>query len=192
MVLHMIGEHEMRNCAVHGGGLEEYCEAHGYRVKLVYQGRVEEYNGLPPVLVTREQMTLFHYHFCKYVLGKRGKVLVHATRKEKPLDDLLERFVQYLLVHERAQRPTAGRPPYGFHRVDGHLEVNEEEAEIVREIFRLRDAGMTYQQIKEELDRAGARTRTGRGFATSTIQVILGNRSIYLDTILRGVIKDEY
>ena len=182
----------MKSCAVHGGGLEEYCEAHGYRVKMVYLGRVEDYNELPPVLVTREQMTLFQYHFCKYVLGKRGKVLVHATRREKPMDDILERFVQYLLTHERAQRPTGGRPPYGFRRVDGHLEPIEEEAAVVREIFRLRDAGLTYQEIKDELDRAGARTRTGRGFATSTIQVILGNRSIYLDSILRSVIEDEY
>lgn len=182
----------MKSCAVHGGGLEEYCEAHGYRVKMVYLGRVEDYNELPPVLVTREQMTLFHYHFCKYVLGKRGKILVHATRREKPMDDILERFVQYLLTHERGQRPTGGRPPYGFHRVDNHLEPDEAEAAVVRQIFELREQGMTYQQIKDELDRSGARTRMGKEFATSTIQVILGNRSIYLDTILRGVIKDEY
>ena len=183
----------MKSCAVHEGGLEEYCETHGYRVRAVYTGRVEDYNELPPVLVTREPMTLFQYHYCRYTLGRRGKILVHATRREKPLDDVLERFVLYLLTHERGQRPTAGRPPYGFHRVDGHLEPEEAEAAVVREMFRLRDEeGRTYQQIAETVNDMGCLTRSGKAFATSTVQVILNNRPIYLNSILRSVIEDEY
>ena len=61
MVIHTIGEQGMKSCAVHGGGLEEYCEAHGYRVKMVYPGRVGAYNELPPVLVPREQMAPYDY-----------------------------------------------------------------------------------------------------------------------------------
>lgn len=79
---------------------------------------------------------------------------------------------------------SGGRPPYGYKPVSGVLTVVPEEAEVVRMVFSMKDAGMTYKQICDRLNELGKTNHSGGKFSISTIQVILGNRNLY-----RGLYK---
>ena len=68
-----------------------------------------------------------------------------------------------------------GVPPLGYAVVGGHYAVSEPEAELVRLIFERYAAGASYAQIIAELDRLGARTRTGRRFERTALHDILSN-----------------
>lgn len=72
-----------------------------------------------------------------------------------------------------------GKPPLGYKSVNGELVVVEEEAEIVRLIYKLRKDGMTMVKIAEELNKRGLKTKQGNEFRHSAIQVILNNKEMY-------------
>ena len=72
-----------------------------------------------------------------------------------------------------------GKPPLGYKSVNGELVVVEEEAEIVRLIYKLRKDGMTMVNIAEELNRRGLKTKQGNEFRHSAIQGILNNKEMY-------------
>lgn len=74
---------------------------------------------------------------------------------------------------------SGGRAPMGYKVQDGNLVINEEEAEVVREIFRLRDSGHVLLDIISILNDGGYKTRNGGKFALSTVQGILNNRKTY-------------
>lgn len=68
----------------------------------------------------------------------------------------------------------------GYDSVNGKLFVNDEEADIVREIFELRASGKGYKAIAGILNRKGKRTKgspekPGGSFSTTSIKTILGN-----------------
>lgn len=72
-----------------------------------------------------------------------------------------------------------GKPPLGYKSVNGELVVVEEEAEVVRLIYKLRKDGMTMVNIAEELNRRGLKTKQGNEFRHSAIQGILNNKEMY-------------
>lgn len=76
-----------------------------------------------------------------------------------------------------------GRVPiriFGYDRIDNYtLAVNEEEARIVREIYRLYlDEGFGCRTISEQLNRFGYRTKLGREWDPRGVRRVLSN-SIY-------------
>ncbi len=80
-----------------------------------------------------------------------------------------------------------GKPPLGYKSVNGELVVVEEEAEIVRLIYKLRKDGMTMVNIAEELNRRGLKTKQGNEFRHSAIQGILNNKEMYLGHYRYGI-----
>lgn len=69
-----------------------------------------------------------------------------------------------------------GSVPLGFRRgKDGYPEIVEEEAEIVREIFRRVSEGELFIRIIEDLNRRGIRTKKGKEWNRSSFNTILGN-----------------
>lgn len=72
-----------------------------------------------------------------------------------------------------------GKPPLGYKSVNGELVVVEDEAEIVRLIYKLRKDGMTMVNIAEELNKRGLKTKQGNEFRHSAIQGILNNKEMY-------------
>lgn len=77
-----------------------------------------------------------------------------------------------------------GKPPLGYDVVNGELVINPEGAEIVREIFRMRTAGVTLQGIADALNEAGYRSRGGKLFRHSAVSAVLANEKTY-----RGVYR---
>ena len=80
--------------------------------------------------------------------------------------------------HETALqcKHNGGQPPYGLMvNKDGTYAINEYEAEAVRMMFRLTGEGYTMTEIKAALADRGFATRSGRSFATTTINTMLHN-----------------
>lgn len=75
---------------------------------------------------------------------------------------------------------SGGRAPYGYKVADRQLIIVPEEAEVVRDIFRMKeDEGMTYQEVVAALNEQGKTNKSGGAFSISTVQVILGNKKTY-------------
>lgn len=79
-----------------------------------------------------------------------------------------------------------GRPPYGYDVVDGELVVNEMEAMVVREVFGLRNDGLTLRQIAEVMNGKNVRTQTNKEFTSGTVQNILKNEGVYKGELKYG------
>ena len=76
---------------------------------------------------------------------------------------------------------SGGRTPYGYvadKNVRGMV-IDEEQAKIVRLIFKMKQEGHTYQQIVDKLNSCGYTNRSGTKWAISSVQVILGNERTY-------------
>lgn len=71
-----------------------------------------------------------------------------------------------------------GRVPMGYKCVDGKLIINEDEAKVVRFIFKCKKK-MTMWKTVEALREEGYKTRGGKDFAISTIQSIWNNERLY-------------
>ena len=74
---------------------------------------------------------------------------------------------------------TGGTTPYGY-RTDGkELVVDEVEAEMVREVFRMRGEGLSYRKIADALEASGYIGREGVPIKYTTVGSILNNEDLY-------------
>ncbi len=75
---------------------------------------------------------------------------------------------------------SGGRTPFGYKAENHQMVIVPEEAEIVKDIFRLKDKeSYTYKSICDYLNVRGKTNRSGTKFSISTIQVIYGNKKVY-------------
>jgi len=70
---------------------------------------------------------------------------------------------------------TFTRAPYGYHKTEKQLVVDEVEANNVRQIFTQYVGGATLQSIADKLNAAGHRTRQGNPFRRYSVSDILHN-----------------
>lgn len=82
-----------------------------------------------------------------------------------------------------------GRPPYGYHVVERHLQPDDTEAHVVREIFRLAvEENLGVRRITQLLNESGMRTRSGAEWTMTSVRGVLRN-AVYTGTYQRlGVI----
>ena len=138
------------------------------------------------------------YYAIKVKLEDRGLTIISATEdwsaQEKLMALILENFLAMMAQIEKAHikdRMTGGRMqkaarggyaggkvPYGYKVENGHLVINEGEAEVVREIFRYRGEGMAFRAIADKLNER-YKTRSGGQFAFGTIRHIIDNEKTY-------------
>lgn len=75
---------------------------------------------------------------------------------------------------------SGGRTPFGYKPENGKMVIVPEEAEVVREIFRMKDGeGKTYKAVVERLNSEGKKNRSGTAFSISTVQTIYENKKVY-------------
>ena len=60
---------------------------------------------------------------------------------------IAERTKSGRIANHKKELSSGGRPPFGYKMEDKKLVINEEEAEIVKEIFKLRNKGKTLEFI---------------------------------------------
>lgn len=73
-----------------------------------------------------------------------------------------------------------GQPLYGYRSEKGVFVPHSEESELIKRVFRLRDQGMSYGEIVDDLFRGGLKTRRGGSrFTRTQIQRILRQETAY-------------
>ncbi|MFZ1475680.1 MAG: recombinase family protein [Anaerolineae bacterium] len=82
---------------------------------------------------------------------------------------------------ERSKRDGLGSGfvPFGYHLQDDAIAVHPDQADTIRRLFALRDAGMTYAATAKALNDDGMTTPAGKDWTTSTVQGIERNRTLY-------------
>lgn len=75
---------------------------------------------------------------------------------------------------------SGGRTPFGYRAENGKMVIVPDEAEVVREIFHMKDGeGKTYKSVVERLNSEGKKNRSGTAFSISTVQTIYENKKVY-------------
>ncbi|SDY75874.1 recombinase family protein [Thermoactinomyces sp. DSM 45892] len=77
-----------------------------------------------------------------------------------------------------------GRIPYGFVRIDGKLQILEEEARVVRMIFRWYNQGWGFKRITKELNSLGIPSKQRNLWQMTSIQRLISNPIYCGDFIL--------
>lgn len=129
----------------------------------------------------------------KHTLKENGVTVLSAMEHitDDPtgalMESILEGFAEYYsrelaqkihrgLTDNAEKAIVNGSVPLGYRRgKDGHAEIVEEEAEIVREIFRRVKEGEMLIRIAEDLNRRGLRTKKGALWNRSSFNKILSN-----------------
>ena len=83
-----------------------------------------------------------------------------------------------------------GRCPFGYKSVNGQLVVNDEEAEIVKEIFAMYNDNVSQNGIAKELNNRGCLTKKGKAFTQVKVMFILRNKKLYQGFIKYGKNSD--
>lgn len=129
----------------------------------------------------------------KHTLKENGVKVISAMEhiSDDPtgglMETILEGFAQYYSdelsqkinrgLEDNAEKGIVnGSLPIGYRRgPDGRPQIVEEEAEIVREIFRRVHEGELLIRIAEDLNRRGVKTKTGREWNKSSFNSMLSN-----------------
>lgn len=139
------------------------------------------------------------YYVFRHMLSELGLEILSATENWSAQDKLtaliLENFLALMADIEKErirQRMSGGRKikaakggysggqaPMGYKVSEGHLVINEDEAETVRFLFKCKADGYSMRQTVAALNDAGYRTRNGKPFVISTVQSIWNNERTY-------------
>lgn len=140
--------------------------------------------------------------FVLETLRRNGKTRLHSvTENNNYEDDPFELFKIMMLtfgatielqnISKRMQEGKkkkqeeggflGGRAPIGYRTMNGtgSLEVEEEEVPIVKEVFELREKGLSMQKIADKLNEKGYVTRKNKKFHPPAVQRILRYRDWY-------------
>lgn len=83
-----------------------------------------------------------------------------------------------------------GTSPIGYRWNNAQIEIDEEKALLVKEIFSLYLKGYSLQRIADKLNKNGFRTDRNKEFSKQAINVILRN-DFYVGMITHGAIKEK-
>ena len=72
-----------------------------------------------------------------------------------------------------------GSLPLGYKSVGGSLVIAEDEAEIVRLIFKLHDEGMAYNKIADYLNNNGLKTKRGGRWEAGALFRLIEKKKFY-------------
>ena len=119
----------------------------------------------------------------------RAMIGILASFNQLERENITVRTSMGLRAKAREGGYCGGKAPYGYTHKDKELVVVEEEAKVVREIFRLRSEGHTIRGIARALSGSGVLNHSGRPITSSTVQFILDNKDMYLGMTKYGDIK---
>ncbi|HHX60334.1 MAG TPA: recombinase family protein, partial [Epulopiscium sp.] len=82
-------------------------------------------------------------------------------------------------------------PPYGYDNVGGKMEINEQQARVIKRIFANTLSGMSSHIIARELNNQAVPTKRGGNWTATTILGILRNEKYTGDLLLQKTYTDE-
>ena len=96
-----------------------------------------------------------------------------------------QKVMEKMRFMARNGQHTGGKPALGYKVVDGRLAICEEEAAIVRRIFKEYAGGKSYKEIINGLNADGYKTKRGRPFGSNSLHDLLHNEK-YIGTLVYG------
>lgn len=110
-----------------------------------------------------------------------GRAMIGILASFNQLDR--ENIVQRTMMGRNAKAAqggyAGGRPPLGYKAGKNGLELVKEDADIVREIFFLKEEGNSQVKIAKALNAMGFRRKDGNEFTAATIQGVVENEDFY-------------
>lgn len=96
-------------------------------------------------------------------------------------------------IRQRFKRGTykLAYPPYGYDYVDGQIIVNEEQAKIIKRIFKSVLNGKGTEKIAKQLNEEGVPTKRNGNWTGTTIRGIIKNEKYSGDVLLQKTYTDE-
>lgn len=82
-------------------------------------------------------------------------------------------------------------PPYGYDVVDGKQVINEEEGNVVKEIYKMYLSGNGLYTIEKHLVKNNIKTKRGGKWSSTTIKAILSNEKYTGDSLFQKTYTDE-
>lgn len=76
-----------------------------------------------------------------------------------------------------------GKVPYGYDRVEQKLVINEEEAEVVRQMYKWYNDGWGFKKISNELNELGIKPKNKKVWQLTSVQRLIRN-TIYKGTFI--------
>ena len=102
-----------------------------------------------------------------------------ASLAELERDNIVERTTDGRDERGKLDGDRGGRLPMGYIRTEHGPEIIQAEAEIVRQVFALRQAGLVLTAVANELNKDGIRTRRGGEWHASSVRQVLLNENKY-------------
>lgn len=96
-----------------------------------------------------------------------------------------QKVLEKMRFMARNGQHTGGKPALGYRVEDGRLVVCEEEAAIVRRIFKEYASGESYRDIIAGLNADGLKTKRGNPFGSNSLHDLLHNEK-YIGTLVYG------
>lgn len=140
------------------------------------------------------------YYYFMMLLEKKGMHLISCTEEvvndDTGLGNVYKSLMLFVAEQERKNISmrtaggraikastggyAGGRPAYGYDVVNHAYVPNEAQADNVREIFKLKEMGLTMKEIVDVMNSDDRPTyRTNPKWTLSLLQVILNNRKLY-------------
>lgn len=96
-------------------------------------------------------------------------------------------------IQKRYQNGTfkIGYTPYGYDNINGQMVINEEQAEIVREIFDAVLSGKSPGAVARELNERGVSTKRGGSWTGHTVNGMIRNEKYTGDVIMQKTYTDD-
>lgn len=88
-------------------------------------------------------------------------------------------------------RYAGGQVPYGYTVRDGTVVIDEEQAAIVRQIFKQYAEGASYYRIAKDLNARGIKTKSGKQWTTQQIKNIVNTETYTGTNSYRGIKQKE-
>ena len=120
--------------------------------------------------------------------GERKDVLIRQIMEaiaEDNRKEIIERLLKGRQERARKGMLPGGNLPYGYARINGDVLINPEEAESVKEIFRLHHEHQSGHHIAESLNMRGNRLRNGKRWTQRQVCRILHKENLYCAGIVR-------
>ncbi len=96
-----------------------------------------------------------------------------------------QKTIEKMRFMARNGQYTGGKPALGYMVVDGRLQICEEEAAVVRRIFREYASGKSYRDIIAGLNADGIKTKRGNSFGSNSLHDLMHNEK-YIGTLVYG------
>ena len=96
-----------------------------------------------------------------------------------------QKTIEKMRFMARNGQYTGGKPALGYQVIDGKLQICEEEAEVVRRIFREYASGKSYRDIIAGLNADGIKTKRGNSFGSNSLHDLMHNEK-YIGTLVYG------